>query len=316
MAIVRCAKCGKVISGGVGFINGKPYHKGCMVCAYCGEQVTGMAATYRGALYHTECNPASGKLVCAYCRKPISIGSYINYKGKHYHNACYRNHMQKVCCVCGQPISGTYTYDDWGNYAHTMHGSEKAKYCYSCGRIVDGSYRSIANNTVLCRVCAPISVTTDPQVEACRAKVLDVFKAVGITGIPERIPVMLRSKDLMGDALGCIHSSHDSLRMYADFNIEMTYGLPDIHFQGVLAHEMLHSWLILYGREVTDDEKEGFCNLGSAAVYQKTDSPHAKLLLKRLYKNEDTIYGDGYRLQKERYERLGWNGLLDSLKRI
>ena len=313
MPLRFCSKCNKVVIGEGVTHGGKLYHKECMICAYCGGELTGAIATYRGQFFHTECNPASGKKVCAYCRKPLK-GSWHIQNGKNYHHDCFHKYVEKRCSICGQAISGTYTYDNWGNCAHMMHGAEKTRYCHSCGRIISGSFKQIGANAVLCSVCATSSVTTSKQVEACRKKVISVFKSLGISGVPEDIPVELKSKDLMGKALGRIHYSWSRNRRFSNFHIFMTLGLPELHFRGVLAHEMLHSWLVLYGREVTDDECEGFCNLGSGFVYQKEDTDFSRLLLKRLYENADKIYGEGYRLQKERYEKLGWAGLLDSLR--
>jgi hypothetical protein len=135
-----------------------------------------------------------------------------------------------------------------------------------------------------------------------------------ITGVPENIPVALVPKGQMNGHLGDIRYYKVRDPQRADFHIRMTYGLPDLYFRGVLAHEMLHSWLALYGRQVTTDECEGFCNLGEAFVYTKEDTPLAHYLLKQMYKNADAVYGDGYRLQKQRYEKLGWEGLLKSLR--
>ena len=311
--INRCAKCKKYIKGDGVSLGGKRYHKDCLVCSYCGAKLTGSFVTYRGNLYHTECNPASGKKVCAVCRKPIS-GSYYDSKGKHYHKDCFHKHVEKICSVCGKPIDGTYTIDDWGNCAHTTHGTEKTKHCDTCGRIISGSAKQIGKNAVLCSVCAKSSVTTSTQIEACRAKVLSMFKSFGINGVPEDIPIKLKNKDLMEGAEGRIHYSRSGLRIFSNFHIDITCGLPEDHFQGVLAHELLHSWLVLYGREVTDEECEGFCNLGCAWVYQRINTDLSKYLLKRMYESEDRIYGDGYRLQKERFEKLGWAGLLESLR--
>jgi hypothetical protein len=313
MAIFRCARCGIFIKGDGVSKEGKYYHKECLECAYCGAKLTGTIVTYKGKLYHNECNPASGKKICAFCRKPIS-GSYYDLEGKHYHKDCYHKHVEKICSVCGNPITGIYTVDDWGNCAHVMHGAEKTKHCDTCGRIIAGSPKQIGNNAVLCSVCATSSVTTSTQVESCRTKVLSMFKSFGIKGVPEDIPIKLKNKDLMEGAEGHILYSKSGSGIFSNFRIEITYSLPMDHFLGVLAHELLHSWLVLYGREVTDEECEGFCNLGCAWVYQKINTDLSKYLLKQMYKSEDTIYGDGYRLQKERFEKLGWEGLLESLR--
>lgn len=316
MAIRFCAKCKKVIKGDSVFLDGKHYHKDCIVCAYCGTKMDGSYVIHQGKIYHTECNPASGMTICVFCRKPI-IGESLRLKNLYYHFDCYHNHIEKRCSICGKPIgSNSYYKDTWGNIAHVNHGANKTKFCFSCLRIIVRPSKTLGTDAILCDVCASTSVTTISQIEVCRSRVLSIFKSLGITGVPEDIPIELKPKDLMDDSLGRIRYIISENKAENDFRILIIYGLPELLFQGVLAHEMLHSWLVLYGRQVTDDEKEGFCNLGSGFIYQNTNTALAKQLLKRLYKNSDNIYGGGYRLQKERYEKLGWAGLLHSLRRI
>lgn len=252
---------------------------------------------------------------CAYCRKAIA-GPYYSIKGKYYHQECFQNHVDKVCCVCGKPIDyGGYYIDDWGNCAHAKHGGVKTQICYSCGRLVSGSAKPIGSKAVLCGLCAPSSVNTSAQIEDCRSKVLAMFKSFGINGIPEDVPIELKRIESMRGAKGRIHCLRSLSGRSYNFQIEIVFGLPEVHFMGVLAHELLHSWLWLYGREVTDEECEGFCNLGCGYVYQKINTEHSRMLLKQMYESEDRIYGEGYRLQKMRFEKLGWAGLLDSLRR-
>ena len=313
MSVRICAKCHKVIVGAGIPVGGKYYHKKCLECAYCEQKLAGFFVTYKGLPYHTQCNPSSGKKICAYCRKPI-ISEYYSIGEKNFHKDCYHKYVEKKCCVCGQPIHESCYKDDWGNYSHTNHHGEKPHFCISCGRIISGSHTVLGKETFLCSFCSASSVTTDSQVEACRKKVISVFGDLGITGIPLTIPIGMKPTDEMNGTLGHIYCYNSTRRDIADFKIFMTYGLPMLHFQGVLAHEMLHSWLVLYGREVTRDECEGFCNLGEAFIYTKDGSDFAGFLLRRMYKNEDLVYGEGYRLQKQRYEKLGWAGLLESLK--
>ena len=315
MGIQHCELCNKIIVGEGVCFEGKYYHKKCMVCAYCGKKVTSSVVSYKGKLYHPECNPKSGQLVCAYCRKKIT-SSYVTLAGKNYHHDCYDLHVAKRCAVCGKPIGPNPFYKDWwGSFAHVSHNGKSTELCYSCGRFVTGTYKRLGTNEVICKVCSASSVTTSTQVESCRARVISVFRSSGISGIPENIPIELKKKDEMGGKEGFIRYAKSSKGKCSNFRIAITSGLPELHFQGVLAHEMLHSWLALYGREVTEDECEGFCNLGCAFVYNSAHSEFGKYLLERMYENADTVYGDGYRLQKERYEKLGWTGLLESLKK-
>jgi len=313
MSVRICTKCHKVIAGNGIPVAGRYYHKKCLECAYCGQKLAGFFITYHGLPYHTECNPSSGMRICAYCRKPITTSSY-SLGDRYYHKECYHLHVERKCAVCGQPVHGSYYKDEWGNISHTEHHGEKPRFCFCCGRIISAEPTMLGKDKAICSTCASTSVTTDSQVEQCRQKVINVFNDFGITGIPLTIPISMKPADEMNGTLGHIRYYKTRKPSLADFHIFMTYGLPKLYFQGVLAHEMLHSWLVLYGREVTNDENEGFCNLGKAFIYTKDDSDFARYLIKQMYKNEDIVYGDGYRLQKQRYEKLGWAGLLESLR--
>lgn len=315
MPIRQCAKCGKIVKGeGVSF-EGRLYHRECFVCSYCGGALTGRVVSQEGRFYHPECNPASGKRVCAWCRKPFS-GRYLSYDERFYHVECYHEHVEKKCYLCGLPIKTHYYTDYWGHFVHAEHDGKPTRFCYSCGKAILREGRRLSKKYVLCSDCAATSVTTSAQVARCLAAVLALFKSLGITGVPEHIPIKLLPKDQMEGVEGRIYSPKGSRSLASqDFRIEINEGLPELHFQGVLAHELLHSWLRLYGREVTKDEKEGFCNLGCAFVYQKSGKKEAAFLLKSMFQSRDEVYGAGYRLMKARYERLGWAGLLDSLRR-
>lgn len=314
MPFRRCAKCGKFLKGDGITFDGRYYHRECFVCGYCGSALTGKAVSYKGKPYHPECNPATGERVCAYCRKPFTE-TYLILGDLFYHRDCYYNHVQKKCCVCGKPFKDVYIYDDWGNVAHPEHDGKPTPFCYTCGRIIAGRPRRLSSEAVLCGECASTAVVTPAQVERSRTAVLSLFKSFGITGVPEHIPIEL-VKDLMDSHCeGKIRYFPDHSNCSTDFRIMIQEGLPEIHFQGVLAHETLHSWLELYARDLTRPECEGFCNLGGAFVYQKADTKQSNHLLKRMFKLDNEVYGDGYRMMKARYEKLGWAGLLDSLRK-
>ena len=314
MVLRICEKCHKGIVGKSLILDGRFYHENCLVCAYCGQSAKYPFVSYRGRAYHTVCSPASGQKICAWCLHSI-FGRYYKKGERYYHVDCYKNHIEKQCVICGQPIHGEYYKDSWGNYAHTSHDGKKTKYCYACHRLIKTPGMLLDEDHCLCEICTKTSVTTQEQVESCRRKVIAIFRELGITGMPENIPVNLVRLNKMRNARGRFHYK---LRTHADprsFSIDIIYGLPEVLFMGILAHEMLHSWLELYGRERTKAEEEGFCNLGTGFVYTRIDTPFSRFLLKREYENADEIYGEGYRLQKSRYERLGWAGLLESLRK-
>ena len=148
---------------------------------------------------------------------------------------------------------------------------------------------------------------------------MSVFKKNGISGIPDDIPIRLSDmkevseecgKGIWGLNYGRISSS----RSHYSCEILIHENLPDLVFKGVLAHELLHSWITLYAIRLPDNEEEGFCNLGKFLVIRQEKSKKADYLIQwTLEENTDPIYGDGYRLMKKRLDKLGWKGLMDAL---
>ena len=60
---------------------------------------------------------------------------------------------------------------------------------------------------------------------------------------------------------------------------------------------------------------EGFCNLGSRAVYmtETADAALAGVLLQQMESDPDPVYGDGYRQMKDIMEQQGWPGVIHKL---
>ncbi len=86
--------------------------------------------------------------------------------------------------------------------------------------------------------------------------------------------------------------------------------LTKIHFAGVLAHELLHAWnfqnLIL---DIPNQWSEGMCNVASYLTYKSIDFPLARIYEENMMKDPDPIYGDGFRMVLDYYERYGWDGI-------
>ncbi len=66
---------------------------------------------------------------------------------------------------------------------------------------------------------------------------------------------------------------------------------------------------------MTQQEKEGFCNLGKAMVLLRSLSPQGEYLLKMMAEDQDPIYGDGYRNLKRRLNTMNWEKLIESMRR-
>lgn len=290
------------------------------VCPDCHKVVSALdAVEIGGKYYHRACR------ICYKCGKLIDddfLHPKQEFDGHSYHFNCL--HSAKTCCICGKETR-RYVRDYWGNVACEEHGSV----CQYCGSIIrtgqsfkytyvkDGE-RVILDRQI-CDKCAESIVKTQEQIECCRSEIMSVFKAYGITGIPEDIPIRLsdmkeeserRGEGIWGLNCGRISSS----RSRYSCEISIHENLPYLVFKGVLAHELLHSWIALYSINLPNNEEEGFCNLGKFLILKQEKSKEADYLIHwALEENDDSIYGDGYRLMKKRLEKLGWKGLMDAL---
>ena len=289
-----CPDCHKVVPAlGAVEINGKFYHKSCRICYKCGKVIN-------DDLLHPK----------------------QEFEGHSYHFDCL--YSARTCCICGKQTH-RYVRDYWGNVACSEHGN----ICYYCGRIIKNGQsikytcfkdgKRAVKERQICDKCTQSIVRTPDQIERCRLEVMSVFSAYGITGIPDDIPVKLSDMREMSDkmkrglwGLNCGRVSSSGSHYSCEISIHEN--LPYLVFKGVLAHELLHSWITLYAIHLPDNEEEGFCNLGKFLVLRQEKTKEAEYLIHwALKENKDPVYGEGYRLMKKRLEKLGWKGLMDAL---
>lgn len=293
-----CPDCHKVVSAKEAVeLGGRYYHRACRTCSKCGELI----------------RPLRGRIVSG---------------GKVYHALCALR--PEYCSVCGRPV-GNPQKNFWGEPACADH-SER---CFYCDRFIgdfardsrrsryahvqDGADRTFDVN--ICGCCKATVVRRTEEIEGCRQAVMALFRVNGIVGIPDDIPITLTdrfdevSTSVTGNMLGLNCSAISASRSRYSCEIFIRAGLPRIFFKGVLAHELLHSWLLLYAIDLPSAEKEGFCNLGKFLVLKNEKDHGAQYMISYfLETNSDPVYGGGYRLMKKRLEKLGWRGLMDALR--
>ena len=253
------------------------------------------------------------KKICSVCGEDITGDSCVNGLSC-YHVHCFLSKVAPTCCFCELPIGReSFYHDDWKHAAHSYH-KDVMRWCQSCGRIYaddDMPHEKLWRS--LCPPCAKTVVDDEDKLRDCLVRDLETLKAVGIVGIPSTIPIYIKPKHDMTHCLGKCYLSIHRESNHIDCHIDMVEGLSELEFRGVLAHELFHYWIAKFARKTTPQEEEGFCNLGKALIYTRERSIHGDYLLWRMYKNDDKIYGDGYRLQKMRLEKMDWSELLNSL---
>ena len=115
------------------------------------------------------------------------------------------------------------------------------------------------------------------------------------------------------DLKGFTHIDHKN-KTQTIYTISILFGLPQIEFEAVLAHELLHVWLDQNKIRLSPKNTEGFCNLGRYLIYQNNQSYFSKIHLKAMDNSKNSTYGIEYRKMKDKLEKNGWKILISDLR--
>lgn len=84
-------------------------------------------------------------------------------------------------------------------------------------------------------------------------------------------------------------------------------GYSYAYTKSVLAHEVGHAWINGKNLALTNIESEGFCQLLAYKMLMSDFSSEGNNQLITLSEWKDKVYGDGFRMMKNRAENLGWD---------
>jgi hypothetical protein len=96
--------------------------------------------------------------------------------------------------------------------------------------------------------------------------------------------------------------------------IQILYGLPILLSTGIIAHELLHSWLNRNGLRPEPAICEGLCELGAGLVYKRSNTSFGEFLFQKLERNTLTIYREGFKIMKNILETNGWQTVREYVK--
>lgn len=301
-------------------------------CKRCGQNLGKQYIRAGQSLFHPHC------FTCKHCQQPIS-GDYAEHKGWAYHPTCSPRKKQPppppvpptepqnlICTLCQEKISGKYRYNHWGEYVHLQHQGQAVQQCSACGHFLSAKTQQgvrYADGRVICGLCQVTAVQDTNAINPSRHRVLAQLQQAGFGYIPDYLAIVLSDQQRLNQILGksqhtnshgltkTLEKTIDGVLAYREHRIFILTGLPRLRFEGVLAHELLHVWLNEHPetRSRSTLEIEGFCNLGTALVYQQDNTPLAQYLLQRMSESPDPVYGEGFRQQQQRLQQLGWEGL-------
>ena len=296
-------------------------------CAACGKKITGDYVVYSGKIYHKGCYQQIAPRCVHYGE--ILSGECVEAEGKPYHQECYINNAAEHCAVCGEPILGSYRVDFWGNKYHAEHEAAHPA-CDYCGRVVcervTGGGVNYDDGRKVCNICLQSAVFE----EDIEPLILDVARILDDNGLRvdmKDVPVNLVDMKTLARLSGmtantrelgfcrCNETKMLGKKVRQMNMIYLLYGLPKRVFESALAHEMMHVWM---NRNAEMRPKpllaEGAANYASFIVLSQRDDKMARLLIKNLQEDPDLIYGLGFRSVRKYIDRKGLPAFIDYLR--
>ncbi len=228
------------------------------------------------------------------------------------------------CAICLTPLKKEFSIDVWGNPFHSYHEKEGV-FCSSCSRIISegvtGGGFHFADGRYLCSLCQSTLIETEEDIQLSYQLVRLQLEAVGFLHIPETLNITL----VNGNELAKLSSKNGAhcLKGFtlvtkpnstkSPYGLFLLFGLPKIEFEAVLAHELLHVWLLENHIQIDNTRVEGFCNVGSALILKNNDTKFAHIHLQAMDENSHPEYGVAYRNELAQLEKSGWAKYIEKL---
>jgi hypothetical protein len=293
-------------------------------CGVCGQPITAESFQTRGVYYHAAC------FRCAHCERPIT-GPYAEYKNKNYHNDCFERDVALKCALCSDIIRGEYLQDFWGN-SYCLRHDDDAPVCDSCGRFISetttGGGVKYDDGRFVCRICQPKSVTDIDEILELVHEVATHMNRIGMKVDYHGIRIHLVGRNEMQKLSG--HHS-EGLRGFTDYredfrvfgkshdrkmDMYLLYGMPRMELISTIAHELGHVWQFNRGRFRNDRAwNEGSCNYAAYLVLARYPGKESAFFRASLSRDDDSVYGEGFRRVKVLAEAEGTRSWLRYLSR-
>ncbi|WP_099343950.1 MULTISPECIES: protein DA1 [unclassified Actinoplanes] len=206
------------------------------------------------------------------------------------------------CAVCGRLMTLTGFVTPNGELICHRHAHEQPSTC--CGLPADPT---LAAERPLCPRCAATAVRTQQDVRRVLPPIAARLRALSIwTTKPVRVrlvPVAELQADWHGSGalLGgtvCVGSEVVDLMVVRD--------LPLVRFGAVVAHEVMHAYLVQHGfGELPPPVEEGLCELLAHAWLKGEPGAPAEWERRRIMDNPDPVYGNGFRAARQAALRVG-----------
>jgi len=299
-------------------------------CNHCNKMILKSYVVFDKENYHKVCYANFIQPKCDFCKKKI-ISTFTENNSKKYHHSCFIDNILEKCSICIKPLKGEYLIDFYNNKYHPFHRNELNK-CYSCNRLIsqqltNGGY-DINKDIKMCAKCYPFIIKNENQVQKLNLEVRNLLGTVGIDNLPQKLSITLvknieelkkysgkKSNEIKGFTYYNKTFLH-GVKIKEKIHIYILSNLHSTAFKAVLAHELLHVFLFINDYTLRSDIMEGFCNLGSKLVFEKTQTELSDYLLSAMFENKDPDYGIGFIKMNEILKKKGWQGLIKDLNHL
>lgn len=307
-------------------------------CSVCGKKLHGRYLRSGDGQYFCSRKCADSKLPrCALCGKAMR-GRYLQTeKGDFCSEECMHQALWPHCGVCGKAFQNGRRLPT--PYGELVFCPECAKLptCFICQSPVKAG-RTLPDGRLYCARCGENVVTDQPSAQEVFRSVRAVLRnklnfpndhniALVLTAVPPPQNSPQGATQEFGRYIYTgreIYSTPSRLlfwkkqettvrREEKSCRIEVLDKLPRKKLAEVLAHELAHDYMQRRWPYIKDEKlKEGFAELIAAQYNRFTD--HAAWNV-RMENNPDPVYGDGYRMMRDLWNKGGWSAVEQHLER-
>ncbi|KAF0153331.1 MAG: zinc ion binding protein-like [Ignavibacteria bacterium] len=324
-----CHTCFKAIEGNYVIAENRYFHPEHFVCDYCKKKLPGKFISDNSQLYHEKCYLKVKGLICELCKNEIT-SEYIIFNKSKYHQLCYEEVLPK-CSVCEKSLTGTYSIDFYGNKYHNKHESEFAR-CAACNRLVTKKLtnegKKYLDGRSICNICYPNVIFDNARISGLFEKVRIKLISFGISIPSENIKVkgvnLVDLKKVSGSSFAkgvkgfCETNTERIGRSKPKYShtIFVLNGLPSENIESIIAHELMHVWIAQntkrnHSKKIT----EGSCNYVSYFyLLSLRQSTYVKQLIEEIESDPSSVYGDGFREIRSKFNKKSVHEFLNYLK--
>lgn len=259
---------------------------------------------------------------CISCNEDIN-GKYWTKENEIFCERCYEK-IRLKCGICNENIKGKYIINHNINVCAICDATYSN--CDACNRhlspLTDGGY-SISDGRKVCSICYKSIVDDNDKLNDYFNKMSRFMRKIGFRiSNYDKLSMRLAPSHDIDESRGiCLYESTTTNGVVTkrEFTIKVLFGLPELSFEGILAHELFHMWVkINTSNNLTKFQEEGVANLCQYLyvlhIGNTTKDENNKFLSKHIIdnmmQNNDINYGAGFRKAKDIYESHGIEGIM------